>query len=143
MNKKWEALFQEATNKRAEEMFDEFSFNEKPETVITEVNGMRLPEDYLAFMLEHNGGEGPLGEYNYGSFFRMEELEQINKEYDVENSWPGCVVFGSDMADQLWAYNPERKVYCQIDSCNIGEDTYQTVSGSLFEFLIKMDEELA
>ena len=143
MNKKWETLFQEATNKRAEKMFEEFSFNEKPEAVITEVNGMRLPEDYLALMSEHDGGEGPLGEYNYGSFFRMEELEQINKEYDVENNWPGCVVFGSDMGDQLWAYNPERKVYCQIDSCNTGEDTYQTVSGSLFEFLIKMDEELA
>ena len=34
-------------------------------------------------MSEHDGGEGPLGEYNYGSFFRMEELEQINKDRRV------------------------------------------------------------
>ncbi len=43
------------------ELFIDFSFNEKPDTVITEVNGLPLPEDYLAFMQEHNGGEGPIG----------------------------------------------------------------------------------
>jgi len=43
-----------------EEMFKEFEFNEKPETIITSVNDLDLPEDYLAFMREHNGGEGAL-----------------------------------------------------------------------------------
>ena len=43
-------------------MFKDFEFNEKPEELIYEVNGMVLPTDYLAFMKEHNGGEGPLGE---------------------------------------------------------------------------------
>ena len=59
-------------------MFREFVFNEKPEKMITDVNGLALPEDYLAFMQEHDGGEGPLGENNYGRFFRLEELKEIN-----------------------------------------------------------------
>ena len=143
MNKKWETLLRETNDKRIAEMFEEFSFNEKPAAVLTEVNGMPLPEDYLAFMREHNGGEGPLGEYNYGSFFRMEELEKINGEYDVKNSWPGYVVLGSDMGGQLWAYNPEKKIYCQIDSCSISADTFSTVSSSFIDFLLNMDEELA
>ena len=92
-------------------------------------------------MREHNGGEGPLGENNYGRFFRLEELEEINNEYDVPNSWPGYVVIGG-IDDALWAYNPEKKIYCQIDSCSIDEDTYYTISDSFEEFLIKMDEEL-
>ena len=62
-----------------DEMFKEFEFNEKPKQMITNVNGLALPEDYLAFMREHNGGEGPLGENNYGRFYRLEELRITRK----------------------------------------------------------------
>ena len=123
-------------------MFEEFEFNERPAEVITEINGMALPEDYLDFMREHDGGEGPLGENNYGCFFRLEELPEINEEYDVPNNWPGYLVIGSDMGGQLWAYHPEKKIYRQIDSCNTDEDTYSTISDSFASFLIRMDEEL-
>ena len=67
----------------------------------------------------------------------------MNDEYEVRKNWPGYVVIGSDMSGQLWAYNPEKKIYCQIDSCNNDDDTYYTVSYSFEEFLNKMDEELA
>lgn len=126
-----------------EEMFKEFEFNEKPEIVFESVKGLELPDDYLDFMREHNGGEGPLGEYGYGCFYRFEELEEINDEYEVQDNWPGYVVIGSDMSGQLWAYNPEKKIYCQIDSCNTDDDTYYTQAESFEEFLRKMDEELA
>ena len=126
-----------------EEMFKEFEFNEKPEIVFESVKGLELPDDYLDFMREHNGGEGPLGEYGYGCFYRFEELEEINDEYEVQDNWPGYVVIGSDMSGQLWAYNPEKKIYCQIDSMNIDDDTYYTQAESFEGFLRKMDEELA
>ena len=125
-----------------QEMFKDFDFNDKPEKLITYVNGLELPEDYLAFMREHNGGEGPLGKNNYGRFYRLEELEEINNEYNVQEYWPGYIVIGG-FDDTLWAYHPEKKIYCQIDSCNAGEDTYYTISKSLKEFLVRMDEELA
>ena len=124
-----------------EDMFKEFEFNDKPEELITEVNGIKLPEDYLGFMSKHNGGEGPLGKNNYGCFYMLEELEEINDDYDVRNSWPGYIVIGG-IDDTLWAYNPDKKTYCQIDSCNTDEDTYYTVSNSFEEFLINMDKEL-
>lgn len=129
-------------NAKMEEMFREFDFNEKPEELVRSVKGLELPEDYLTFMAEHNGGEGPIGENNYGRFFTMEELEEINDEYDVQKNWPGYAVIGG-IDDALWAYNPSKGKYCQIDSCNTGEDTYYTISNSLEEFLINMDEELA
>ena len=124
-----------------EDMFKEFEFNDKPEELITEVNGIKLPEDYLGFMSEHNCGEGPLGKNNYGCFYMLEELEEINDDYDVRNSWPGYIVIGG-IDDTLWAYNPDKKTYCQIDSCNTDEDTYYTVSNSFEEFLVNMDKEL-
>lgn len=124
-----------------EEMFKEFDFNEKPEKIITGVNGLPLPEDYLAFMREHNGGEGPIGKNAYGRFYRLEELQEINDEYDVPRAWPGYVVIGG-IDDTLWAYNPEKRIYCQIDSMNIDEDTYYTNSDSFEAFLVNMDQEL-
>ena len=129
-------------NMTMEEMFREFEFNERPEEMITEVNGMALPDDYLDFMRLHDGGEGSLGENNYGCFYRLKELGEINEEYDVSNSWPDHIVIGSDMSGQLWAYDAREKNYCQIDSCNTDDDTYYTISGSFEEFLINMDEEL-
>ena len=124
-----------------EDMFQQFDFNEKPEKMITEVNGLALPEDYLAFMCAHNGGEGLLGKNNYGRFWRLEDLEEIDRMYEVQRNWPGYVVIGG-CDDMLWAYNPEKKIYCQIDSMNIAEDTYDTVSDSLEAFLVNMDQEL-
>ena len=119
-------------------MFREFVFNEKPEQMISDIGGLALPEDYLDFMREHNGGEGPLGKNNYGRFYKLEELKEINDEYGVPDSWPGYVVIGG-IDDALWAYNPDKKIYCQIDSCNTDEDTYSTISASFEEFLLKMD----
>ena len=132
-------------NKELKEMFKEFEFNEKPEELVYEVNGMALPDDYLAFMRDHNGGEGPLGKNCYGCFYRMEELQEVNDDYEVRRWWPGHIVIGTDGGGELWAYNPDKKIYCQIDSCNIEDDsgdTYMTISSSLEEFLLKMDEEM-
>lgn len=125
-----------------DEMFKEFDFNAKPARMISKVLGMALPEDYLAFMSEHDGGEGPLGENNYGRFYPLGELEEINLAYEVGQNWPGYVVIGG-IDDTLWAYNPEKRIYCQIDSCNLGEDSYYTISDSFHAFLINMDRELA
>ena len=67
-------------NEKLKEMFKDFEFNEKPEELISGVNGMALPDDYLAFIREHNGGEGPFGENGYGCFYRIEELQEVNDD---------------------------------------------------------------
>ena len=124
------------------EMFKEFEFNEKPKKIIEEVNGLKLPEDYIEFMKEHNGGEGPIGENNYGRFYKLEELEGINNEYEVQKNWPGYIAIGG-IDSNLWAYNPEKNMYCQIDLYGTNDDeTYYTFGSSLIDFLKKMDEEL-
>ena len=39
-------------------MFTEFDFNGKTDFMIEEVNGVKIPADYLEFAHRHNGGEG-------------------------------------------------------------------------------------
>lgn len=124
------------------EMFKEFDFNDKTDYRIEEVNGVKLPKDYLDFMAEHDGGEGPIGKNNYGCFYKLEELVEVNNEYEVQQWWPGYVIIGSDMGDSLWAYNPSKNIYCEIDSLNGNDNTYFCISNSFKEFLVKMDEYL-
>lgn len=55
------------------DMFTEFDFNEKTDYRIEEVNGVKLPADYLEFMHQHNGGEGCVGENLYMQLYKLEE----------------------------------------------------------------------
>ena len=58
-----------------EDMFKEFEFNDKPEELITEVNGIKLPEDYLGFMSKPtvSGGHDPA----WGGFENTEYLSIV------------------------------------------------------------------
>ncbi|AVM50300.1 SMI1/KNR4 family protein [Capnocytophaga sp. oral taxon 878] len=42
-----------------------------------------FPEDYLEFLKWNNGGEGYIGE-NYISFWKVEDLEVLNREYQIQ-----------------------------------------------------------
>jgi cell wall assembly regulator SMI1 len=61
--------------------------------------GANLPDDYIAFLTSHNGGEGIVGP-NYVVFWKAEELAVRNREYEVEKYAPGIVLFASDGAGE-------------------------------------------
>ncbi|MFR2243924.1 MAG: SMI1/KNR4 family protein [Anaerobutyricum soehngenii] len=42
-----------------------------------------LPDDYKEFMLWSNGGEGNIGS-QYLSLWKIEDLMQLNKEYQIQ-----------------------------------------------------------
>jgi cell wall assembly regulator SMI1 len=42
---------------------------------------VRLPADYVGFLLEHNGGEGPVGDEGWGAFHPIEDLPQVQINY--------------------------------------------------------------
>ena len=45
---------------------------------ITEINGVPLPQSYIDFMRQHNGGEGDIGE-TWLVLYPMEECEYAGK----------------------------------------------------------------
>ncbi len=123
------------------ELFKEFEFNKKTEYTINEINGNLLPKDYLNFMLEHNGGEGNVGNNSYMQILKLEELIDYNNDYDIFKLFPTCFAFGTDLGGNHFCYNFENKEYFAIDSINISlEDAYCEAS-SLYDFIVKWDKQ--
>lgn len=85
----------------------EFEFNGSyTGTPVTEINGVALPDGYLRFMREHNGGEGDIGE-TWFVLFPLEELAEINEDYEVGTLLPGCVILGSNGGGELYGVDSE------------------------------------
>jgi len=66
--------------------------------------GRELPRDYIAFLREHDGGEGSLGD-RYLVLWKSTELVQFNREYEVEEYAPGVVLFGSNGANEGFGFD--------------------------------------
>ncbi len=98
---------------------------------VTEVNGIPLPEQYLAFMKQHNGGEGDLGE-TWFVLYPLEELQQINDDYEVQKYLPGRVLIGSNGGGEFYGIDSRGNYFNVPESF---EEKYITALGSDLEAL--------
>jgi hypothetical protein len=67
-------------------------------------SGFRLPDDYARFLQQANGGEGFVGNA-YVILWRVEELPELNKAYQVTEYAPGLFLFGSDGGGEAFAFD--------------------------------------
>ena len=125
-----------------EQLFREFEFNKAADNHITEVAGIKLPADYISFMMEHNGGEGSVGDNAYAILFKLEELKRINDDYKISEYIPGYVVLGTDGGGMLLGYSDKTKTYFAVDACAIDESEIFYEENTFDELFRKMDEEL-
>src|SRR5688572_21310493 len=58
--------------------------------------GVEFAPDYIAFMRESNGGEGPFGKEGYMRLWRVEELVSSNEGYETAEYFPRWVFLGSN-----------------------------------------------
>ena len=88
----------------------EFQFNDAPRDTadtIADVErelGSKLPADYLAFMQEHDGGEGFVGA-NYLVLWRLTELVRFNREYEIPVYAPSLFAIGSNGGGEAFAFD--------------------------------------
>lgn len=66
---------------------------------------VRLPKDYTEFLRHGNGGEGFIGEAAYAILWAVEELQELNTAYEVEEFAPGLLLFGSDGGGEAYAFD--------------------------------------
>ncbi|MGR4866917.1 SMI1/KNR4 family protein [Caulobacter sp. LARHSG274] len=70
-----------------------------------EVTGFELPKGYARFLERSDGGEGFIGPNAYAIFWRLGELVEMNKAYQVEEYAPGLFIFGSDGGGEAFAFD--------------------------------------
>src|SRR3989344_6210233 len=68
----------------------------------------RLPNDYVQFLQQMNGGEGFIGN-SYVILWRVEELLEMNRAYQVAVYAPGLFLFGSDSGGEAFAFDTRSK----------------------------------
>ena len=78
--------------------------------VMEEVSGVLLPEDYLAFIKKHNGGEGDIGG-TYLVLFPLEELQTVNDNYATAEVLEGCVIIGGDGGGELYGVTEDGRYF--------------------------------
>ena len=69
--------------------------------MIEKINEVVLSKDYIEFMKKHNGGEGDIGE-TWLILYPLEELQEINDAYEIEEFLPGHIIIGSNGGGELY-----------------------------------------
>lgn len=87
-------------------MWSGFRFNEPftgefPESI----GGVALSQEYIDFMMKHNGGEGDIGD-SWLVLFKVEELLEINEEYREDLPDGNCII-GSNGGGELFGVNAD------------------------------------
>ena len=67
--------------------------------------GLSLPKKYTDFLKIFNGGEGFIGQNAYIILWRLGELVEMNKAYQVAKYAPGLFLFGSDGGGEAFAFD--------------------------------------
>ena len=92
-------------------MWGEFEFNSPYSGEdITEINGVKLPQNYIDFMTEHNGGEGDIGE-SWLVLYPMEELQKYNDDSEISEYLPDHIIIGGDGGGELYGITPDGKYF--------------------------------
>lgn len=125
-----------------EELLADFLSNGASDSVLTEVNGIPLPEDYLAFMHSCNGGEGDMGKNAYIQIFTMEELAEANQEYEIQKYMPDYFIWGTDLGGMLFGYSRKTGRYSAVDCVSLSENDLMYEEPTLLAFLKRWDAEL-
>ena len=101
-------------NDRIQQIMSKMEFNNP--TNVSELEKVEknynidFPDDYKKFILASNGAEGSIGNNKYLVLYPIDELIEINNEYEVEKNQPGLIYFGSDGGDTSYAFDTTDKM---------------------------------
>jgi cell wall assembly regulator SMI1 len=106
--------------------------------------GKTLPEDYKAFLLQHNGGDGLIGTGHF-ILWRAEELCKFNDGYEVSKYAPGLLLFGSNGGGDGFAFDTRTSPYriMQVPFVGMSRAEEFHVAASFTELLMRQREKRA
>lgn len=96
-----------------------------------------FPEQYKEFLLLHNGGEGPVGEYGYIAIFGLKELISSNGEDKINDYHPELFYFASDRGGMIYAFDmsADKNPIVELPCDSIDYDDVEIVASNFKEFI--------
>lgn len=93
---------------QTDKLFESFNINPPaPENVIISAERSlhaKLPDGYMNFLNQANGGEGFIGS-NYLILWPIEQIKELNEAYQVKEFAPGLLLFGSSGGGEAYAFD--------------------------------------
>ncbi len=130
-------------DQKKKELLKEFSLNpgvsEQVLATAEKYLTTSFPDDYRDFMQFSDGGEGFIGQ-EYLILWKVEELEQFNREYEVEKYAPGLLLFGSSGGGEGFAFDTRNSPYKIVQVPFVGMDLENSnyIAENFFSLLERM-----
>ena len=97
---------------------------------------MNLPEEYLAYLREGIDLHGDLKADDFNRYFDLcpeEELNEWNKDYEVDKNAPGYTVFGTNGGGELYAFDASGAIF-ELPAIGMASDVAIKISESWQDF---------
>ncbi len=106
---------------------------------------VKLPSQYVDFMLTTNGAEGNVGDNSYLVLWSAEEIVELNKDYGVEEFAPGLLLFGSNGGMDAYAFDTRRDnlPIIEVPFIGMGQEKAKDYGDTLFDFFKYLYDEHA
>ncbi|MCW3466433.1 SMI1/KNR4 family protein [Chitinophaga nivalis] len=100
------------------------------------------PVDYIDFIKQYNGAEGKIGNNQYLKLWGVEELIDLNKDYEVDLYAAGYFIFGSNLGGTAYAFNKKESSIVTFEFIGMLMDDEAIFCGANFlEFLKYLHKE--
>ena len=123
---------------KLKKIFSDFEFDRPSDVSVTEINGVKLPDDYLEFIAENSGGEGALGEEGYLQLWSLGELAEQNEFYEVREVLPNCALIGTDLSGSMFGVTERGEFFAIPDDMGLDAAEIEVLCGSFEEFIEKL-----
>ena len=112
----------EEIKKLVEKMNSNPGATEQSLLTLSERAGIKFPHQYIEFMRFSNGAEGAIGPNNYLVIWPVNEIEELNEGYGVNEFAPGLILFGGDGGGTAYAFDARSKEMHILEVPLIGMD---------------------
>lgn len=98
---------------------------------------LNLPADYCEFLMQSNGGEGFIGNDSYLMLWRVEDLQQFNKDYEVAEYLDNVLLIGSSGGGEAYGFDIGKKPWPIVRVPFVGMESrlVESLAPTFSEFL--------
>lgn len=93
-----------------------------------------FPADYKEFLNMYNGGNGSVGENSYLELWAFEDIDELNKDYEVAEFLSDIVLVGSDGGDTAYGIN-QKGEFVEVPFIGMDNEEVKEVAVSFDDFI--------